>query len=112
VRPRSQTTHIFHFGPANVEYLSPTGQVRYALNARFQRLEVVSELSPDVVKGIVNHTIEWQAPLTPVAAARYGRSPALAFWLAVALAPCSEPPAWASGVVGPGSSARSRPRTT
>jgi hypothetical protein len=86
VRPRSQTTHIFHFGPANVEYLSPTGQVRYALNARFQRLEVVSELSPDVVKGIVNHTIEWQAPLTPVAAPRYGKSPALAFWLAVTLA--------------------------
>ena len=86
VRPRSQTTHIFHFGPANVEYLSPTGQVRYALNARFQRLEVVSELSPDVVNGIANHTIEWQAPLTPVARPRYGVSPALAFWLAVALA--------------------------
>lgn len=86
VRPRSQTTHIFHFGPANVEYLSPSGQVRYALNARFQRLEVLSDLSPDVVKALVNHTIEWQAPLTPVARPRYRVSPDLAYWLAVALA--------------------------
>lgn len=86
VMPSSQTTHIFHFHPAQVEYVSAAGKVEYALNARFQRVEVVSELSPDVIRALVNHQIEWHAPLTPVAGPRYRVSPELAFWLAAALA--------------------------
>lgn len=86
VMPASDTTHVFHFRPAQIEYVSPTGKLDYALNARFQRVEAVSELSPDVVRALGNHVIEWQAPLTPVAAPRYRVSPDLAFWLAVALA--------------------------
>ncbi len=45
----SDLAHIFQFRPAHIEYVSPTGQVRYALNARFQRIAVLSELSPSVV---------------------------------------------------------------
>ena len=82
----SDLSHVFHFGPAHVEYLSPGGKVEYALNARFQRVAVLSQLSPSVVSALESHTINWQAPLTPVSAPHYRLSPDLAFWLAVALA--------------------------
>jgi hypothetical protein len=82
----SDVSHIFHFRRALVEYVSPTGAVRYSLHAAFQPVIVYSELSPAVVRGLKGHQIDWQAPLTPVAAPRYGFPPALAFWLAVSLA--------------------------
>jgi hypothetical protein len=80
----SQTARIFHFGPAHVEYLSSTGRVEYSLNARFQRIDVLSQLSPTVINGLQNNTIKWQAPLTPVATPHYRLSPGRAFWLAIA----------------------------
>ena len=86
VMRHSQFTHVFLFSPAHVEYLSPTGTVRYAVDARFQRVEVVSQLSPSVIHALGVHTIDWQAPLTPVTRPHYRVSPGLAFWLAVALA--------------------------
>jgi hypothetical protein len=81
----SEVSHIFRFAPARVAYVSPAGAVRYSLYARFQPIVVYSELSPAVVKAL-GHQINWQDPLTPVAAPRYRVSPGLAFWLAVALA--------------------------
>jgi hypothetical protein len=86
VMRHSQFSHVFLFSPAHVEYLSPTGQVRYSLNARFQRVEVLSQLSPSVIHALQAHAIDWQAPLTPVTRPHYRVSPGVAFWLAVALA--------------------------
>ena len=86
VMRHSDISHIFHFSPARVSYVSPTGKLRYYLNARFQPVVVHSQLSPAVVKALEAHTINWQDPLTPVPAAQYRMSPDLAFWLAVALA--------------------------
>jgi hypothetical protein len=86
VMHHSDISHIFRFSPAHVEYLSPTGRVRYALNARFQRVVVHSELSPSVVTALEAHQINWGEPLTPVPAPHYRVSPELVFWLAVALA--------------------------
>ena len=82
----SQFFQVFHFHPAHIEYVSPRGAVRYALNARFQRIEVLSQLSPSVIAGVKAHTLHWQDQLTPIPAAQYRVSPNLAFWLAVALA--------------------------
>jgi hypothetical protein len=82
----SDISRIFHFDRALVEYVSPTGAVRYALHATFQPIVVYSELSPSVVRALKGHQINWQAPLTPVAAPRYRFPPGLVFWLAVSLA--------------------------
>ncbi len=86
VTKTSDLAHLFHFSPAHVEYLSPTGQVRYALNAQFARIAVLSELSPSEVAAIQRHTIKWYATLTPLPAPRYRTSPSLLFWLSLALA--------------------------
>jgi hypothetical protein len=86
VMRHSQFTHVFLFSPAHIEYLSPTGQIRYAVDARFQRVEVLSQLSPSVIHALEAHTIDWQAPITPITRPHYRVSPDLAFWLAVALA--------------------------
>jgi hypothetical protein len=82
----SPFTQVFRFHPAHIEYLSPDGRVRYALDARWQRIEVFSQLSPSVLAGIHDHTLDWQAHLTPLPAPRYRVSPELVFWLALVLA--------------------------
>jgi hypothetical protein len=86
VMKSSDISHIFHFHPAHIEYLSPGGQVRYALNARFQPIVVHSELSPSAVRALKAKVINWQYRLTPLPAPQYRVSPSLLFWLAVALA--------------------------
>lgn len=83
---RSDLAHIFRFSPAHVEYLSPQGQVRYAIDARFPRVAVLSELSPSEVAALRNRTLIWYYGLTPLPGPHYRVSPGLAFWLAVALA--------------------------
>jgi hypothetical protein len=83
---KSDLAHIFRFSPAHVEYLSPDGQIRYAIDARFQRVAVVSELSPSLLTLLDAHLINWYYKLAPLPAAQYRMSPNLVFWLAVALA--------------------------
>ena len=82
----SQFSHVFHFHPARVEYLSPRSAVRYALDARFQRVEVLSQLSPSEIHALGTHTLIWQDRITPVSHPNYRVSPSLVFWLSVALA--------------------------
>jgi hypothetical protein len=82
----SQFFHVFQFGPAHIEYLSPGGAVRYSLDARFQRVEVLSQLSPSVIAGLKVHTLRWQDQITPIPRPQYRVSPDVVFWLAVALA--------------------------
>jgi hypothetical protein len=87
--PESKTSdlaHVFHFSPAHIEYVAPTGQVRYSLNARFQRIAVLSELSPAEVTTLGNRELKWYSPLTPLPAPQYRASPSLLFWLSLALA--------------------------
>ena len=86
VMKKSDLAHIFTFSPAHVEYLSPAGRVRYSLNARFQPIAVLSELSPSEVTALENQSLDWYYQLTPLPKPRYSVSPELAFWLAVALA--------------------------
>ena len=88
VTKHSDLSHVFQFSPAHVEYLSPTGQVRYTKDARFQREAVLSELSPSEVDAIGARALVWYGvdQITPLPAPHYRVSPDLAFWLAVALA--------------------------
>jgi hypothetical protein len=86
VTKTSDLARVFHFTPAHVEYRSPTGQVRYALNARFPRIAALSELSPSEVTAIGHQTLIWGNHLTPVAAPQYRVSPNLLFWLSLAVA--------------------------
>jgi len=86
VMKKSDLAHIFRFSPAHVEYLSPEGQVRYAIDARFQRIAVLSELSPSEIALLNAHSLAWYDQLTPLPAAQYRVSPDLAFWLSVAMA--------------------------
>ena len=86
VTKTSDLSRLFSFSPVHVEYRAPTGQVRYAINARFPRVAVLSELSPAEVQAISTHTLLWANHLTPLPAPRYRVSPGLLFWLAVALA--------------------------
>lgn len=85
VTKRSDFSNAFRFRPARVEYLSPSGQIRYALDARWQRVEVLSQLSPNAIAALGQHTLKWEYQLTPLPRARYGISPSLVFWVAVAL---------------------------
>jgi hypothetical protein len=86
VSPKTDLTHIFQFSPAHVEYLSPAGQVRYFQDARFQRIAVLSELSPSEVTALEARAVSWYYQLTPLPAPQYRVSPSLLFWLAVAFA--------------------------
>ena len=82
----SDLSHVFGFSPAHVEYVSPAGQVRYALDARFPHIAVLSELSPAEIAALGNRELRWYDQLTPVTKPHYGASPSLLFWLALALA--------------------------
>lgn len=81
-------SRVFHFGPAQIQYLTPKGKIQYAFNAAFQKFQVGSELSPNIVRDILKREVgrAWQFRLAPVPAAHYRLSPSLAFWLAIALA--------------------------
>jgi hypothetical protein len=82
----SDLAHVFGFSPAHIEYVAPTGQVRYSLDARFQQVAVLSELSPKVVANLTNHELKWSSQLTPLPPPQYRTSPSLLFWLSLALA--------------------------
>ncbi len=82
----SSISHIFHFRPAHIEYLSPSGTVRFALDARFQRVLALTQLTPSVVAAALDHRLIWQYHITPLPGPHYRLSPDLLFWLAVALA--------------------------
>jgi hypothetical protein len=86
VTKTSDLAHVFTFSPAHIEYVSPTGQVRYALNARFPRIAVLSELSPSEIAAIQRQAVNWYYQVTPLPGPDYRASPSLLFWLSLALA--------------------------
>lgn len=81
-------SRVFHFGPARIEYLTPAGKVKYAFNARFQRIQVGSQMSPNIVSDVLKEETykAWQFRLAPIPGPHYRVSPDLAYWLAIALA--------------------------
>lgn len=88
VTKKSDLAHVFPFSPAHVEYLSPSGRVRYTIDARFPRIAVISQLSPKEIAAIRLQSLYWYGvdQITPLPAPHYRVSPSLAFWLAAALA--------------------------
>jgi hypothetical protein len=85
--PPSDEARIFRFPPAQIDYFGVEPKRHYGITAAFPAVKVVSQLSPGVIAYLVNHkALHWQAPLTPVAAPTYRLSPALVFWVALALA--------------------------
>ena len=85
--PPNDKFHVFHFPPARVSYLKPDGTRAYGMNAYWPPVEVLSQISPGVLRFLLStKRINWRAGLTPVAAPTYRFSPSLVFWFAVALA--------------------------
>ena len=85
--PPSDKFHVFHFTPAHIDYLTPSGKPAYGIDAYWPPVEVLSQVSPGVARflQLTNH-ISWRLRLTPVASPTYRVSPTLLLWLAVALA--------------------------
>lgn len=83
----SPLSRVFSLAPARIEYALLGGKTQGSLYARFQQIQVGSQLNPKVVTFLERKNIlDWQYPLTPVQAPHYRVSPTLAFWLPLALA--------------------------
>src|SRR5205814_279011 len=85
--PPSDKFHVFHFSPAHIDYLTPSGRSAYGIDAYWPPVEVLSQVSPGVARflQLTNH-INWRLRLTPVASPSYRVSPSLVLWLAIAFA--------------------------
>ena len=85
--PPSDKFHVFHFAPAHVDYVTPTGRRAYGIDAYWPPVEVLSQVSPGVARflQLTNH-ISWRLRLAPVASPSYRVSPSLVEWLAIGVA--------------------------
>ena len=84
----TELSRVFRFRPARIVYRSPGGRIRYAFDARFQPVQIGSQLSPHMVRDIFKKEVghAWQFGLSPVPAPHYRLTPDLAYWLAIGLA--------------------------
>jgi hypothetical protein len=86
VTTSSELSRDFRLVPARVQYRLNGSTDRLGLRARFQRIQVGSQLNPKVVFYLEHKNIlAWQVPLTPVSDPHYRVSPSHAFWLSIAL---------------------------
>jgi hypothetical protein len=86
VVPPSDLAHVFRLQPVVVHVLRANGRVAYSVSAPFPELEVLSEISPEIVAYLHKYSkIEWQYDIASPAPS-YRVSPALVFWLALVLA--------------------------
>jgi len=85
--PPDDRFHVFHFRPARIEYLKSNRSPAYGIDASWPPVQVDSQISPGVVAFLqkTNH-LNWSLGMTPVPAPTYRFSPALVYWLALALA--------------------------
>jgi hypothetical protein len=85
--PPDDRFHVFHFRPAHIEYLKVNRSPAYSIDASWPPVQVDSQISPGVVAFLqkTNH-LNWRLGMTPVAAPTYRVSPALIYWIALALA--------------------------
>src|SRR5262249_13310839 len=81
-------SRVFHFHPAQVQYLRPGGKVQYKFNARFQPIQIGSQMSPNIVSDVLKEETykAWHFRLAPIPSPDYRLSSDLAYWLAIALA--------------------------
>jgi hypothetical protein len=85
--PHSDTSHVFHFPPAHIDYVNTAGKRLYGINAYWPPVEVVSQVAPGVKQILrLTNRIKWQFALGPVAKPTYRVSPTVVLWLAVGLA--------------------------
>jgi len=85
--PHSDTSHVFHFPPAHIDYINTGGRRLYGINAYWPPVEVVSQVAPGVKQILrLTNRIKWQFALGPVAKPTYRVSPTVVLWLAVGLA--------------------------
>jgi hypothetical protein len=83
----SDLSRVFRLVPAKIRYRLAGSTHSLSLRARFPKIQVDSQLNPKVVTFLEKkNTLDWQFPLTPVAAPHYRVSPTHAFWLSIALA--------------------------
>jgi hypothetical protein len=82
--PPSESFHVFRFQPIHLDYLSRNGKRVYGIDARWPKVEVVSQVSPAVAKFLqkTNH-LSWRFRIAPVASPTYRVPPSVLFWLAL-----------------------------
>ena len=79
--PPSDKFHVFHFKPAHIDYVTPTGRRAYGIDAYWPPVEVLSQVSPGVVNYLrKTNRLNWRIDFTPVAAPDYRTSPNVIFW--------------------------------
>lgn len=86
VIPPSEKFHLFRFPQAHVRYLRPDGTVDFDVAASWPTVEVLSQVSPAVVRALAKKRYDWQYTLAPVAAPTFRVRPMLLFWLAIGAA--------------------------
>jgi hypothetical protein len=85
--PPSDQAHVFRFRPAHIAYLQLNRKPAYSIAANWPAIEVVSQVSPDLVASLrETRRLNWRLSLTPVAAPTYRVSPTTLFWIAVGIA--------------------------
>ncbi len=85
--PPSDLSHVFRFHAARIAYLQLNRKPAYRIAANWPAIEVVSQVSPDLVASLQEtKRLNWRVSLTPVAAPTYRVSPATLFWIAVGIA--------------------------
>ena len=85
--PPSDTTHVFRFPLAHVDYLAPTGRVAYGITTSWPPLAAISQLTPAVLTELgQKNGLPWKASFTPLAAPTYSMRPSLLYWLSLSLA--------------------------
>jgi hypothetical protein len=86
-RKPSEQFHVFRFQTIHIEYVGQGGKPSYGIDAIWPRVEVVSQVSPNVVSFLkMTKRLAWQYRLAPVAAPTYRVSPTLLFWSALGAA--------------------------
>jgi hypothetical protein len=85
--PPSDVYHFIHISPARVHVVGAHDAVLSGYHAFFPAVEIDTNLTPGIVNYLkTNKAINWQYQLAPGTASRYGVSPSLVFWAALALA--------------------------
>lgn len=84
-QPPSERSHVFHFAPIHIDYLTPQGAKRYGIVATWPKVEVLSQISPGVVAFLQRtKRLNWRVHVTPVASPTYRASATMLFWLVLA----------------------------
>jgi hypothetical protein len=85
--PPSDTSHVFHFPLAHIDYLAANGTKSYGITSAWPPVRALSQLSPSALSTIGHRLgLPWLAHFTPLAAPTYSIRPGLLYWLSLSLA--------------------------